>query len=238
CLFDGSSITGSNPGANIGIISGSSNIEIENNQFIVTTTGCLIENCNNAIIRNCSFQGGAANTTAVSCTSCKKISLEQCVAEKVSQGFLIHGCNDVSISECESLGLAVAGNIGFSLSVTSIENPPTTNVTLERCIATNHDTGFQIDNATTRFTLKHCIAQNNSTDGFQIDTSGTGIVKGCKAEANGQYGFNDVIGGANITYVANVASNNGTANYNPAPLTPFYPVSLIDSPMYWNNAIQ
>jgi len=247
CLFDGSMISGITPGANIGISSPfprSTNIKIENSQFIVATTGCKFDYCDNLIIRNCSLQGIAENAKAISCTSCKKIALEQCKAEKTSQGFLMLSCNDVSISECESLGLAGAENIGFSLSIPNIGNPPTTKATLERCIATNLGIGFKIDNSANRFALKRCIAQNNTVDGFQLNTSGTGIVKGCKAEANGQYGFNDSNGSTIITYVANVASSNGTANYNPdnngVPPTnpPFNRVSLIDSPTYWENAVQ
>ncbi len=235
CFFDGSAISTPTQGIIQLSSSGtrSTNIELDTCQFIISTTGCLFDSCDDIIMRDCSLQGVAAGTTGVSCNSCKRIAIERCKSEENSEGFRIASCNDVSLCECETLGLA--DDTGFLLTADALYT--TSTITLERCVATNHANGFQVDSNATNFTLTQCIAQRNVADGFQINTAGTGIIKGCKAEANGIYGFADLSGGSTITYVANVASNNGTANYTTLG-TPFYAVSLIDAPTYWQNAVQ
>ncbi len=234
CFFDGSSI--STPAQSIIHLSlgdmRSTDIELDTCQFIISTTGCLFDSCNDISMRNCFLQGITAGTCGVSCTSCKRIAIEQCKSEGNNQGFRIASCNDVSISECETLGRA--DDTGFLLTTDTLYT--TSAVTIERCVATNHTNGFQMDSNATNFTLTQCIAQHNANDGFQVNTTGSGIIKGCKAEANGTNGFNDLSGGSTITYVSNVASNNGTANYTTLG-APFYAVSLIDAPTYWQNAV-
>lgn len=235
CILDGSALSAPTQGVlHLGVGDTRSNdIELNTCQFITTTTGCVFDSCDAIIMRDCSLQGLAADATGVSCTSCKRIALERCKSEGNSQGFRIASCNDVSISECETLGRA--DDTGFLLTTDTLYT--TSAVTLERCVATNHTNGFQIDSNATNFTLTQCIAQHNANDGFQVNTTGNGIIKGCKAEANGTNGFNDLSGGSTITYVSNVASNNGTANYTTLG-APFYAASLIDAPTYWQNAVQ
>ncbi len=221
----------------VGILTTTSeNIEITNTQFILENsgtyaTGCWFDSISNIVVCDCTFQANNGTTsTGINCTSCDTVLIEKCTNTMLGNagllyGFLLGGCQNSTLRDCQVLDTGMTGT-GFYTTSNSV------NITCDRCVAQNCATGFSID-ATNKITLEHCIAQANST-GFDFSSTSTrGLVQECIAQGNGT-GFNDGAGAAStITYAANIARNN-TTDYSTLA-APYYPVSLANSPTYWNN---
>lgn len=222
----------------VGILTATSeNIEIANTQFILENvgtyaTGCWFDSSTNIVVRGCTFQTMADTTsTGINCETCDTVLIEKCSVNTLDSGFNLYGfvlgsCQNSTLRECQALG--TGAGTGFYTTDNS------TNITGDRCVAQNWDTGFFIEE-TNKITLERCIAEAN-TNGFNFSiTSTRGLVQECIAQGNGT-GFND---GANtasaITYAANIARNN-TTDYSPTG-APFNPVSLASIPntTYWKN---
>jgi len=221
-------------------VSNGKHIEILNCQHIMQyqdTTGCLLSDCTNSVIRKCSYQmyqvPGSSNITGltgISNSGCTKLHIQQCISENNTNtassgiGFYLTACTDTTLSECKTIGNSNDGGFVFLTTGTAIN--------LDRCVATNNNIGFQIESID-NITLERCLAEGNAGDGFYLNNS-SGLVQECVAQGNVITGFNDGTGVASaIAYAANIARNNGT-DYSSAG-APFNPVSYTSSPNYWKN---
>ncbi len=223
----------------VGILtSESDSLQIADTQFILENvgtyaTGCWFDASTNIVVRGCTFQAMAGTrSTGINCETCDTILIEKCSNTMLGNtgllcGFLLGGCQNGTLRECEVLDTGMTGT-GFYTTNNSV------NITCDRCVAQNCATGFSID-TTDKITLEHCIAEANTT-GFDFSSTSTrGLVQACIAQGNSA-GFNDGAGTASaITYAANIARNN-TTDYSAAG-APFYPVSLASIPntTYWKN---
>lgn len=155
-------------------------------------TGLFVENCFNIVMRDSrvqreDFQGGAtSNTPAVRIQDSENISIERCVTDQNSDGFLLSGeiRGSVSFADC-----VVSNNIFVGYAVNTQENPV---VIMERCSAINSGVGFFVDSTIgTRSTFIECVhvggAPNVFSGGFFINRTNADLFH-CEMR-NADYGI-------------------------------------------------
>ncbi len=192
---------------------------------VVAPVGSETTGAKGVFISDCVFnENGTTNTFThvglIIFNQQEEVVVRRCVASgNRNDGFcVLSNCQRIYFLDCIArenglIGLPGDGFAGFEGLVDPMG--PVAYVAL-RCIAENNGRhGFDADDGTS-FIFENCLASDNASDGFNTVGTEIGLMKECTAIGNDVCGFDNqgvTTNAQPVTYVANYAVNNDTAQY-------------------------